>query len=71
LNWFPLDKRDPTPRPCAQDTPLNCKGNIHLIGGWNRWSHRLTIGPLAMVPPDVPAQVRVRARVWVRVWVSV
>uniref|UniRef100_A0A7S3R3Z4 starch synthase n=1 Tax=Dunaliella tertiolecta TaxID=3047 RepID=A0A7S3R3Z4_DUNTE len=39
-----------------KDTPLNGQGQIYLIGGWNRWSHRLSIGPMAMIPPDTPAQ---------------
>ncbi|KAF5835336.1 hypothetical protein DUNSADRAFT_7568 [Dunaliella salina] len=39
-----------------KDTPLNGQGQIYLIGGWNRWSHRLSIGPMAMIPPDTPPQ---------------
>jgi hypothetical protein len=51
---------------------MNGQTNIYLIGGWNRWSHRLSIGPLAMTPPGPStAQVRVCARICARVSVSV
>ena len=33
------------------DTCLNGKEQLYLMGGWNRWSHRKKLGPIAMQPP--------------------
>ncbi len=29
---------------------------MHLTCGFNRWTHQSPLGPLPMLPPDVPAQ---------------
>lgn len=33
------------------DTCLNGKEQIYIMGGWNRWSHKRKLGPIPMKPP--------------------
>lgn len=36
---------------CPNNTCLNGKEQIFITGGWNRWSHRSSLGPIEMQPP--------------------
>ncbi|PNW82516.1 hypothetical protein CHLRE_06g282000v5 [Chlamydomonas reinhardtii] len=35
-----------------RDTPLNGRQQLYLMGGWNRWTHKRSFGPVAMHPPE-------------------
>eukprot|EP00210_Caulerpa_lentillifera_P000412 g400.t2 len=36
---------------CPNDTCLNGKEDLYIMGGWNRWSHKRKLGPIKMEPP--------------------
>ncbi|KAL6763691.1 hypothetical protein V8C86DRAFT_192634 [Haematococcus lacustris] len=38
------------------DTPLNGKREIFFMAGFNSWTHPSPVGPIEMMPPDVPGQ---------------
>jgi len=46
-----------------EDTPLNGKSHIYLVGGWNRWTHVRKFGPVKMDPPSGPGSKHFKATV--------